>query len=116
MAHNLALVLTFIFFCGLVKLHKWWVANHSPVGDPKSIDGVKPQVGAAVTPPDPTSGTAEGEGKTIYRPSSAVDAWLADQAPARRTNELIREASRRFGVSVSTVKRRLRQLRQGTPQ
>ncbi len=114
-AHNLALVLAFIIFWVGVKVHKWWVANHSPTDSTDPAGGVKPQVGPGLTPPDPTSGAAPGEGTAIYKPSSAVDTWLAQQAPGRGTNDVIREAVRRFGVSVSTVKRRLRKQR-GTPQ
>lgn len=106
MAHNVALVVTLLVFYAGVKIHKWWQATHSPTDEPKPIGGVKPQVGGSVTPVDPTSGTPARKGKTI-------EVWLSEQSPARRTNELIREGARRFGLSVSTVKRRLRQLRQG---
>lgn len=116
MAHNLALVLTLLVFWVGVKVHKWWEANHSPTDGPKPIGGVKPQVGDGLTPVDPTSGAAAGKRKTILRPDAAMNTWLSEHGGARRTNELIREAARRFGVSVSTVKRRLRRLREGGPQ
>lgn len=116
MGHNLALVLTFAVFYVGVKIHKWWVANHSPTDGPTPIGGVKPQAGGEVTPVDPTSGASAGKGKTILRPSAAVAAWLAEQPSAKRTNDLIREGARKFGVSVSTIKRRLRQLREDGPK
>jgi hypothetical protein len=117
MGHNLALVLTPIVFYLGVKAHQWWKANHSPTDGPIPIGGVKSQVGSDVTPVDPTSGTPDGEGKTILRAKPSVDAWLAQQqASARRTNELIRDGARRFGVSVSTMKRRLRKIRGGAPR
>ncbi len=113
MAHNLALILTPVVFFLLVKLHRWWLANHSPSAGPTPIGGVKPQASDDLNPVDPTSGPAGGEGKTIYRPSSGVEAWLAEQPSAKRTNDLIRDATRRFKVSTSTVKRLLRQQRNG---
>lgn len=118
MAHNLALVATALLALVLIKGHQWYLAKykHSPSGDPNPAGGVKPQVGAPVTPVDPTLGEGGQEGKTIYRPDSAVSAWLAEQAPKRGTNDLIREATRRFGKSASTIKRRLRELRKAGPQ
>lgn len=114
--HNVALILTPAVFYAGVKVHQWWMAKRSPSGNPPGVDGVKPQVGARVTPGDPTSEAPAGEGKTILRTKPYVDSWLAQQTPGRRTNELIRDGARRFGVSVSTIKRRLRKLRESAPK
>ncbi len=116
MAHNLALVLTFALFYAGARVHQWWKANHSPTGDPNHSGRVKPQVGGRLTPDDPTLGGADGEGKTISRSKTAVDAWLASQSATRGTNELIRESVRKFKISASTVKRKLRRLREDSPQ
>ncbi len=115
MSHNLSLILTIAVFVLGVKAHQWHLAKHSPTAELESTEGVNTQASDHLTPVDPTSDPFGEKGKSISNVvalhSAHMDTWLTEQAPTRRTNDLIREAGQRFKVSASTVKRRLRQLR-----
>jgi hypothetical protein len=100
----LALVIASAVFYGFTVAHKRWKSTQetpSPTPIESGASGVNPQV---------TASGATG----VTTGGKALDVFVGARAGKVRTNDLVREAERRFRVSRRTVLRAISRAKAGT--